>query len=126
MRRIICLSAAAALLCLTSAESAETPPKQLAARTELPQIQTLTLSDQKFLKGDSAGGAAVTITGQLRIAQGMGRLPVVVLQHGSAAITGGEDAGSQALNALCISPFSLIAFSRRVLPHVNCHHPSLH
>ncbi len=125
MRRIICLSAAAALLCLTSAESAETPPKQLAARTELPQIQTLTLSDQKFLKGDSAGGAAVTITGQLRIAQGMGRLPVVVLQHGSAGITGGVDAWSQELNALGISTFVLDGFSGRGLTDVNSNQAAL-
>jgi hypothetical protein len=69
-------------LVLQSAGAADTLSKQIAARTELYQIQTLTLSDQQFLKGDT-GGKPVTITGQLRIAQGSGRLPVVVLQHGS-------------------------------------------
>src|SRR5713101_7610584 len=74
--------AIAAPLIVLHAWAGEIPSKQIAARTELHQIQTLTLSDQQFLNGDT-GGKPVTITGQLRIAQGSGRLPVVVLQHGS-------------------------------------------
>ena len=47
--------------------------EQVAVRTELHPIRTLTISDRQFLIGD-ADGAPVTICGQLRIAQGTGRL----------------------------------------------------
>src|SRR2546427_3289359 len=71
--------AIAAPLIVLHAWAGEIPSKQIAARTELHQIQTLTLSDQQFLNGDT-GGKPVTITGQLRIAQGSGRLPAVTTQ----------------------------------------------
>jgi hypothetical protein len=51
-------------------------------RGEAIPIQTLTLSDEQFLKGDSSG-KPTTIYGTLRIAQGSGRLPLVILIHGS-------------------------------------------
>ena len=57
----------------------------LAARTEVHAIETLTLSDRQFLEGD-ATGKATTTAGELRIAAGAGRLPVVVLQHGSGGV----------------------------------------
>jgi hypothetical protein len=57
---------------------AETCPKEVAARTELHQIETLTLADRQFLEGE-ATGKPVVISGQLRIAQGSGRLPAVIL-----------------------------------------------
>jgi hypothetical protein len=62
--------------------AAEAPPKNIAARVEAIPIQTLTISDEQFLKGD-AGGKPTTIAGVLRIAQGTGRLPVVVFVSGS-------------------------------------------
>ena len=52
--------------------------KDTAARVEAIPIQTLTISDEQFLKGD-AYGKPTTIAGVLRIAQGSGRLPVVIL-----------------------------------------------
>jgi len=97
--------------------AADTLSKQIAARTELYQIQTLTLSDQQFLKGDT-GGKPVTITGQLRIAQGSGRLPVVVLQHGSG-YAANIDVWSRELNELGISTFALDNFTGRGLAEVN-------
>ena len=45
----------APLVILPSALAIEVAPKEIAARTELYQIQTLTLSDQQFLKGDVGG-----------------------------------------------------------------------
>src|SRR5216683_2952770 len=78
------LTITAPMLVLSSAWASDDSIKQIAPRTELYQIQTLTISDQQFLKGDSAGATPVTIAGQLRIAQGTGRLPVVVLQHASS------------------------------------------
>jgi dienelactone hydrolase len=93
-------------------------PKQIAPRTELYQIPTLTLSDQQFLTGDAAG-TAVTIVGQLRIAQGSGRLPVVVLQHASSGYDARIDVWSRELNELGISTFALDGFTARGLTDIN-------
>ena len=108
----------APLIILPSAWALEVASKQIAVRTELYQIQTLTLSDQQFLKGD-IGGKPVTISGQLRIAQGSGRLPVVVLQHGSSGYAANVDVWSRELNELGISTFALDAFTGRGLTEVN-------
>ena len=106
------------LVILPSALAFEVAPKEVAARTELYQVQTLTLSDQQFLKGD-VGGKPVTIAGQLRIAQGSGRLPVVVLQHGSSGYAANIDVWSRELNELGISTFALDGFTGRGLTEVN-------
>jgi predicted dienelactone hydrolase len=62
--------------------------KDMPIRVELHPLQTLTLSDQQFLAGDKAGAKATTLAGQLSIAQGAGRLPVVILMHGSGGAGG--------------------------------------
>jgi dienelactone hydrolase len=92
--------------------------RDFAARTELPPIRTLTLSDQQFLTGDRNGKPA-TIAGQLRIAQGLGRLPTVVLQHGSVGFGPGIEYWSRQLNAIGISTFALDGFTGRGLEEVN-------
>src|SRR5260370_24301712 len=109
--------AIAAPLIVLHAWAGEIPSKQIAARTELHQIQTLTLSDQQFLNGDT-GGKPVTITGQLRIAQGAGRLPVVVLQHGSCGYLANIDVWARELIGLGISTFALHSFTRRAVAEV--------
>ena len=114
----IVATAASLIVLVLQAAGADTPSKQIAARTELHQIQTLTLSDQQFLKGDT-GGKPVTITGQLRIAQGSGRLPVVVLQHGSGGFGANIDVWARELNELGISTFALDSFTGRGLTEVN-------
>jgi dienelactone hydrolase len=106
------------LIVLPSAWAEEVPSKQIAARTELHQIQSLTLSDQEFLKGDAAG-KQVTIAGQFRIAQGIGRLPVVVLQHGSSGYAANVDVWSKEFNEMGISTFALDGFTGRGLTEVN-------
>src|SRR5258708_34978379 len=98
--------AIAAPLIVLHAWAGEIPSKQIAARTELHQIQTLTLSDQQILNGDT-GGKPVTITGQLRIAQGSGRLPVAVLQHASGGYPANTDVLSRELKSLGITTHSL-------------------
>src|SRR5260370_40318778 len=80
------------------AYAAEAGTMDFAARTELLPIQTLTLTDQQFLSGDN-NGKTTAITGQLRIAQGTGRLPVVVLQHGSGGFAPNIEYWSRELNA---------------------------
>ena len=81
------LRAAWVIVGLAWAQPAVADPslKDLAARTEVRAIETLTLTVRQFLTGDK-NGKAVTIAGQLRFPQGAaGRLPAVILQHGSAA-----------------------------------------
>ena len=70
--------------CVASASFAA-PVNDMPARTELHAINTLTLSDAQFLSGDANAKATVT-TGALRIPSGQGRLPMVVLQHGSGGM----------------------------------------
>jgi dienelactone hydrolase len=113
------LTTFAPLSVISSAWALDDSIRQIAPRTELYQIQTLTLSDQQFLKGDSTGATPVTTAGQLRIAQGSGRLPVVVLQHGSSGYDARIDVWSRDLNALGISTFALDGFTARGLIDLN-------
>lgn len=92
--------------------------KQIAARVELHAIPSLTLSDQQFLAGD-ANGKAVTVTGEFRIAQGSGKLPVVILIHGSGGMGPNVESWARALNAMGISTFALDGFTGRGLTSVN-------
>jgi dienelactone hydrolase len=86
----------------------------LAARTELHSIETLTLSDRNFLTG-VADGKPTTISGEFRIAQGTGRLPVVVLMHGSGGMGPNIEMWSEQFNALGISAFAIDGFTGRGL-----------
>jgi dienelactone hydrolase len=117
-------SIVALLVALPPAWAADSALKQVAPRTELHLVQTLTLSDQQFLKGDSAG-EPVTISGQLRIAQGSGRLPVVILQHASSGYDARIDVWSRELNELGISTFALDGFTVRGLTDINSSQASL-
>lgn len=72
-------------------------PKDTAARIEAIPVQTLTISDQQFLKGDRSG-RPTTIAGALRIARGPGQLPVVVLMHGSGGFEANTDLWAGSLN----------------------------
>src|SRR5688500_7474167 len=96
----------------------ESANRQLAARIELYSIETLTLSDDQFLRGDSAG-KPVIVSGQLRIPQGSGRLPTVVLIHGSGGIGANVDVWSREFNAMGISTFIVDGFTGRGLTTVS-------
>ncbi len=109
---------AAALLGSLRAQADDANLKELPARTELYSIQTLTLSDHNFLLGD-ADGKAVTISGEFRIAQGMGRLPVVVLMHGSGGMAANIEMWSDEFNAMGISTFAIDGFTGRGLTSVS-------
>ena len=97
---------------------AEPASNDMAARIELHAINTMTLSDAQFLTGDANGKATVT-TGQLRIAAGSGRLPVVVLQHGSGGMAANTDLWEREFNAMGVSTFALDGFTGRGLMQVN-------
>lgn len=50
---------------------------------ETLSVPSLTLTDEQFLRGDTANGVPVTLTGELRFPNWDERLPAVVLLHGS-------------------------------------------
>ena len=110
------LVACAAMPLAARAEDAAN--KEIAARVELHAIPSLTLSDQQFLSGD-ANGKAVTVTGEFRIAQGAGKLPVVILLHGSGGMGPNVESWARDLNAMGISTFALDGFTGRGLTSVN-------
>jgi dienelactone hydrolase len=129
MRAIMRTAMAAALLCgaslLPASQShAQANPKEVAARVELHSIPSLTLSDQQFLSGDSSG-KPVTMTGEFRIAQGTGKLPVVVLMHGSGGIGANIEPWTRTFNAMGVSTFTIDGFTGRGLTSVNTDQASL-
>ena len=90
--------------------------KDVAARTELRAIKTLTLTDQQFLTGDK-NGKPVTIAGELRFPRGAtGKLPAVVLLHGSGGVNGGHEFWAKHFNEMGVASFLIIdSFSSRGL-----------
>ena len=92
-------------------------PKDVAARTEIHAIPSLTISDQQFLTGD-ANGKQVTVAGEFRIAQGSGKLPVVVLMQDRAASAPAWIRGCATSIAMGISTFVIDGFSGRGLTAV--------
>ena len=115
-RRAIAMAAVAVLaalgLTLANSASAQGITKDVPARVEMYPIASVTLSDRQFLSGDE-GGTPVTVVGELRVAQGSGRLPVVVLMHGSGGVGGNIAAWSRTFNAMGISTFVIDGFSGR-------------
>jgi dienelactone hydrolase len=99
-------------------------PKEIAARVEIYAIPSLTISDQQFLSGDS-NGKQVTVAGEFRIAQGSGRLPVVVMMHGSGGIGANIEPWAHQFNAMGISTFVIDGFSGRGLTQTNTNQAQL-
>jgi dienelactone hydrolase len=112
----------AAIFCtgvlLTCIETnAQSMPKEIASRVEIYAIPSLTISDQQFLTGDS-NGKQVMIAGEFRIAQGSGKLPVVVMMHGSSGVGASIEPWAHQFNAMGISTFVIDGFSGRGLTAV--------
>jgi dienelactone hydrolase len=114
MKRLLTTSLIATLVAAmaSSATAAEGIGRDTPARIEAIPVQTLTLSDEQFLKGD-AYGRPTTIAGVLRVAQGSGRLPVVVLVPGSGGIGASIDVWDRQLEAMGISTFAMDSFAGR-------------
>jgi dienelactone hydrolase len=117
---LFALLAAALLPAMAAAQSSTA---DIAPRTELHAIPTMTVSDSDFLAGKD--GKAVTVTGQLRIAQGTGRLPAVILMHGSGGMGSNVDAWSRQFNAMGVSTFAIDGFTGRGLTSVNMNQAQL-
>lgn len=90
------------LVCGTAV--AQALPKEAATRVEIYPIPSLTLCDQQFLSGDAAAGKPVTVAGEFRVAQGSGKLPVVVLMHGSSGVGATTEAWVHEFNAWASRP----------------------
>jgi dienelactone hydrolase len=92
---------------------AEPSLNDLAARIEIRAVETLTLSDQQFLTGDK-NATPVMIAGELRIPRGAaGRLPAVLLLHGSGGANGGHELWAKHFNEMGIATFLLDSFTGR-------------
>jgi len=92
--------------------AADTLSKDIAARIEAIPIQTLTISDEQFLKGDAYGKPA-TIAGVLRVAQGSGRLPLVIFAAGSGGFAPNTDVWDRQFEEMGISTFTMDSFAGR-------------
>src|SRR5438477_4905836 len=109
------LRAACVILGAAAAQPAAAEPSvaDLAARTELRAVETLTLTDQQFLTGDKSGKPA-TIAGQLRLPRGAaGKLPAVVLLHGSGGVGPGPEMWAKYFNEMGIASYVLDSFTGR-------------
>jgi dienelactone hydrolase len=92
--------------------AADSLSKDMAARIEAIPIQTLTISDEQFLRGDAYGKPA-TIAGVLRVAQGSGRLPLVILVPGSGGHAPNTDVWDRQFEEMGVSTFALDSFAGR-------------
>src|SRR5438132_8516924 len=113
MTRVV--RAACIFLGVAAAQTAAAEPSltDLAPRTELRAIETLTLSDQQFLTGDK-NGKAVTIAGELRLPQRVtGRMPAVILQHGSGGVGPGPEMWAKYFNEMGVVSFVVDSFTGR-------------
>jgi dienelactone hydrolase len=116
MRTMIrsCAVATFALGLAMSLAAAQPSSNDIAARTELHAIHTLTLSDKQFLTGDAEARAAI-VSGQLRLPAAAGRLLVVVLMHGSGGMGPNIEMWAREFNAIGIATFALDGFTGRGL-----------
>jgi dienelactone hydrolase len=87
--------------------------EDLASRIELHPIDTVTLSIEQILRGESDSATPATAVGQFRIAQGTGRRPVVVMLHGGAGVDARADVWSRQFNGMGVSTFVIDGFTGR-------------
>jgi dienelactone hydrolase len=118
MRILVCAIGFSIAIVMAAPASTEPLAKDLAARTEAIPVPTLTISDEQFLKGDSYG-KPITIAGVLRVAQGSGRLPLVILIPGSGGFSPTLDVWSRQFLEMGISTFAMDSFAGRGIVSTN-------
>jgi dienelactone hydrolase len=107
------LALLAGLTSLGGAAIAEVANKgELPARVELHAVPSVWITDQQFLTGDDKG-RPINVGAELRIAQGKGKLPLVVLMHGSSGIGGNVPFWARELNAMGISTLTIDGMTGR-------------
>ncbi len=114
MHRHLIATALAAAFTLASAQADTLATKDLPVRTELHPIQTLWISDQQFLTGDKYG-RQVTVAGELSLPRGAGRLPAVILMHGSGGMGGNIGYWKRQLNQMGIATLAIDGMTGRGL-----------
>lgn len=114
VRRMLPTIAAWAALAFAAPSSAQYITPETANRIEAIPISTLTLTDQQFLNGDGYG-RPTTIAGVLRVAQGTGRLPLVVMLGGSGGLGNNIDGWDNLFLSMGISTFAIDPFAGRGL-----------
>ncbi len=82
------------------------------ARLEIYSLETLTLSDEQFLRGAKDGKPA-RIGAELRLPAGTARVPAVVLIHGSGGVGANVDGWARELNSIGAAACILDSFSGR-------------
>jgi dienelactone hydrolase len=98
--------------------AAQVAIKDIPARVELHAIKSLWISDQQFLTGDSNGSKEVTIGVELRIAQGPGKRPTMILMHGSGGIGANVPFWVRQFNAMGINTVTIDGMTGRGLTGV--------
>src|SRR5918992_1158848 len=94
-------------------------------RVEIHPVRSVTMTDQDFLNGRK-DGTPVLLAGQLRIpVPSTGRLPVVLLLHGSGGIGVNLQDWEQEFNAMGVATFVLDAFTGRGLVQTSTDQASL-
>jgi hypothetical protein len=109
------------LLIFSGAIKAQELPKDAyASRLEIKTFNSLTLSDDQFLQGD-AKGPTVTLAGELRFPReaGSGKLPAVIILHGSGGINSANQSWAYEFNKAGIASFVVDSFSGRGLTQVS-------
>src|SRR6516165_1907896 len=112
MKQFVTILLAGLAVAVTRPALAVDVSKDIAARVEAIPIQTLTISDEQFLKGD-AYGRPTTIAGVLRVAQATGRLPVVIFAAGSGGFNVSTDIWDRQFQEMGISTFAMDSFAGR-------------
>jgi len=111
-------TAIGAALVWAQAAAADPALQDLAVRTELHPFQSLTLSDQQFLTGDR-NGKPILLAGELRLPQrASGRLPAVLLVHGSSGAGPAQESWARLLNEMGIATFTIDSLTGRGLVEV--------
>ncbi len=115
MRRLL---RAFSILCALGAPATALAEDALpVVRLEIRPIASMTLSDSQFLKGEA--GSPVTVAGELRLPAAPGKLPAVVLIHGSGGPGANIPMWEGVLNGAGVAPVALDGFSGRGIVQTN-------
>ncbi len=91
---------------------------QTFARMEIHPIASVTVTSQQFLTGDRYG-RPVILSGELRLPPATGKVPAVILMHGSGGLSASTDRWAQELNSISIAAFILDSFTGRGIVNTN-------
>jgi dienelactone hydrolase len=99
-------------LCTIFLNDSSQTSKPETARLEIYSLETLTLTDEQFLKGAKDGKPA-RIAAELRLPPGNGQVPAVILIHGSGGVGANVDGWAKELNSIGVAALILDSFTGR-------------